>query len=68
MLAKIRNSFREVAAALRANALHRRDDDSDGRLRAGLLHHDVEIFFGAEIGGESGLVDDVIRETQRHFL
>ena len=62
------NPFVEVAAALRADALHCRHDDGDGRFRSGLLHHDVEEFFGAEIGGESRFVHDVVGEAQRHFL
>ena len=68
VLAQVRQTLCEIAAALRADALHRRHDNCDCRLRSGLLHHDVEEFFGAEVGGESCFVHDVVGEAQRHFL
>ena len=52
-------------AAIHFHGAHGGDDDSGSRLEARLAALDVEEFFGAEIGAEAGLGDDVVGELQR---
>ncbi len=58
----------EVALALVADGLDRGDEDCGGGFDAGGRHHDVHVFFKAEVGGEAGLVDDVVGEAEAHLL
>src|SRR5215831_3948704 len=68
MFAEIAKPALEVTFALVLHAAHGCDQDRRRGHDAGLLHNDVEIFFRAEIGGETALIHDVIRESQSHFL
>ena len=52
-------------AAVHLHRAHGGDDDRGSRLQPGLAAFDVEEFFGAEIGAETGFGDDIVGELQR---
>ena len=52
-------------AAIHLHGAHGGDDDRGRRLQAGLAALDVEEFFRAEIGAETGFGDDIVGELQR---
>jgi len=58
----------EIALTLVAHALHGRDDHSGGGSNARAAHHDVNVFFRAQVGGKARLIHDVISKAQRHLL
>ena len=68
MVAQVGEAGFEVALALRAQALHGDDENRGGGQNAVHAHHDVEIFFRAQIGCEAALVHHVIGQPNGHLL
>src|SRR4051812_13524180 len=75
ILLKVLQVAREIWQALAylafshvLHALNGGDNNSSGRLNAGLWHDNVEIFFGAKVGAEASLIDYVIGQLHTHLL
>jgi len=57
-----------MAFPLIAEALHGGHEDCGGGAGSRDAHHDVDVFFRAEVGSEAAFVDDVVGEAQADLL
>jgi len=68
MAGEVGEAALEITFTLVAEALDGGDEDGGGWAGAGDAHDDVDVLFGAEVGGKAALIDDVVGEAEADLL